>query len=138
MLRWAAVLYGAAWLIHTGDHLRRGTDVVTSQVHALGTAAALLQLVAIGLVLARHRIAPVLAVAVGIPDAFGIAAVHLLPRWSVFSDAFPGAHGTGVTAFSWVAAIVEVLTALAFGLVGAWVLGRLRSHHLLPVTGSLG
>jgi hypothetical protein len=76
-------------------------------------------------VLTRHRLAPVLAVAVGFPDAIGIAAVHLLPHWSSsLSDAFPGAHGTGVTALSWVAAITEIAGALAFGFAGLYVLRR--------------
>jgi hypothetical protein len=59
----------------------------------------------------RWRWAPIAAIAVGFPDAVGVAAVHLLPRWSSFSDAFPGAHRTGVTAFSGGAAIVEIVAA---------------------------
>jgi hypothetical protein len=118
-LRWAAVAYAVAWAIHTGDHVRRGLDVVTTEVTVLGTVAAVAQLVAIGGVLLRRAWGPLAAVLVGFPDAVGIAAVHLLPHWSVLSDAFPGAHGTGVTAFSWVAAISEVIGALAFGAAGA-------------------
>jgi hypothetical protein len=121
-LRYAALFYAVAWVVHTGDHVRRGLGVVTPEVSVLGTAAAFLQIVAIALVLGQHRWAPVLAVAVGLPDAIGIAAVHLLPHWSSFSDAFPGAHGTGVTGFSWVAAIIEVAAALAFAAAGARLL----------------
>jgi hypothetical protein len=124
LLRYAAAFYAVAWFVHTADHLRRGFGVVTGEVTALGTGAAVLQLAAIALVFRRHRLAPLAAVAVGIPDGIGIAAVHLLPRWSVFSDAFPGAHGTGVTALSWVAAILEVVGALVFAAAGAYVLRR--------------
>ena len=118
LLTYAAALYAVGFVIHTADHLRRGTDVVTTEVLVLGTIASALQIIAIGAVFIRHPWAPVLAVAVGLPDGIGIAAVHLLPHWSVFSDAFPGARGTGVTAFSWVAVLAEVLGALAFGLAG--------------------
>jgi hypothetical protein len=127
LLRYAAAFYLVAWMVHTGDHLRRGTDVVTVQVNVAGTSAAVAQVFAIAAVLAGRRWAPIFAAAVGIPDGIGIAAVHLLPRWSALSDAFPGAHGTGVTALSWVAAIVEIVAALAFGAAGlyAWR----RSQH---------
>jgi hypothetical protein len=72
----------------------------------------------------------VMAVAIGLPDAVGIAAVHLLPHWSAFSDAFPGAHGTGVTVFSWFAAILEVVAALGFGIAGAYALQATRSRSV--------
>ncbi|HEX3607967.1 MAG TPA: hypothetical protein VH134_18755 [Candidatus Dormibacteraeota bacterium] len=122
LLRWTAVLYAVAWAIHTGDHIRRGTGVVTVEVSTLGSIAAVLQLLVVGSVLLRWRWAPLAAAAIGFPDAVGIAAVHLLPHWSAFSDAFPGARGTGVTAFSWCAAILEVTSALLFALAGthAW------------------
>lgn len=122
LLRYTAVLYGVAWVVHTGDHLRRGFGAVTTEVTVLGTGAAVLQVLAIALVFAGHRLAPLAALAVGLPDGIGIAAVHLLPHWSAFSDPFPGSHGTGVTAFSWLAAILEVVGALAFAAAGGYVL----------------
>ena len=39
-LRYAAAFYLVAWAVHTGDHLRRGTSVVTSEVLVLGSGAA--------------------------------------------------------------------------------------------------
>jgi hypothetical protein len=134
-LRYAAVLYAVAWAVHTGDHLRRGLDVVTTQVAVLGTVAAVLQLAAVAAVLARRAWAPVAAVAVGFPDALGIAAVHLLPHWGAFSDAFPGAHATAVTGFSWFAAVMEITGALAFGVAGAWAwhsMHSTRAAHPAP------
>lgn len=122
LLTAAAALYLAGWLVHNADHLRRGFDVVTTQVIVLGSVAGVLQLVAIGAVFFRFRLAPLLAVIVGLPDAVGIAAVHLLPHWSSLSDAFPGAHGAGVTVWSWVAASAEVGTALLFALAGLYTL----------------
>ena len=125
VLWYAALFYLAAWAIHTGDHIRRGLGTVTPEVSTLGTIAAVAQLVAIAAVLGRLRIAPLLAVAIGFPDAIGIAAVHLVPHWSAFSDAFPGAHGTGVTAFSWFAAILEVVAAFVFAGAGLYAM---REH----------
>jgi hypothetical protein len=132
LLRWTAVFYGLAWAIHTADHARRGTSVTTTEVLVLGSVAAVFQVLAITAVFLRRRWAPVLAVAVGLPDGIGIFAVHVLPRWSSFSDAFPGAHGTGVTAFSWFAAVLEIVTALAFAAAGAYVLRRTRTGLASP------
>jgi hypothetical protein len=130
VLRWAAVTYAIAWAIHTGDHIRRGTGEVTTEVFVAGLSAAILQLSAVAAVFLRSRWAPAMAVVVGFPDAIGIAAVHLLPHWSSFSDAFPGAHGTGVTVFSWFAAIVEIVAALGFGVAGAYALQATRSRSV--------
>ncbi len=129
-LRNAAFVYAIAFVVHTGDHLRRGTESTTTHVFVLGTAAAVLQVIAIGAVLTRHRLAPVFAVAVGFPDALGIAAVHFLPDWGVFSDAFPNAHGTGVTTFSWIAGGAEVVAAFLFGLAGWYALKSTRDPRL--------
>jgi len=124
-LRYAAAFYGVAWAVHTGDHVGRGLGVVTPEVAVLGSTVAVLQLAAVGAVFARWRWAPLAAVAIGFPDAVGIAAVHLLPHWSAFSDAFPGSHGTGVTTFSWFAAILEIVGALAFGFAGLYAWRRI-------------
>jgi hypothetical protein len=128
LLTWAAWIFLLAWAVHTGDHLRRGMDTVTTQVSALGTTAGLLQLVAIAFVLMRQRAAPVLAVAVGVPAAIGIAAVHLLPDWGVWSDSFPDAVENGVTGFSWFAATFEVTGAALFAAAGIYSLLRTRTR----------
>jgi hypothetical protein len=124
VLWYAAAFYLVAWAIHTGDHLRRGLGVVSTEVAVLGSVAAVLQLLAVSAVFLRWRGAAILAAAVGFPDAVGIAAVHLLPHWSSLSDAFPGAHGTGVNAFSWAAAVIEIAGALAFGAAGLYAVRR--------------
>jgi len=132
VLWYSAFFYLGAWAVHTGDHVRRGLDVVTPEVSTLGTIAAVAQILAIAAVLGRHRFAPLLAAAIGFPDAIGIAAVHLFPHWSVFSDAFPGAHGTGVTAFSWFAAILEIVAAAGFGAAGAYAMRRSSQWQASP------
>lgn len=119
-LRATAVAYGVAVAVHIGDHVRRGLDASPRVVLALGTFALLLQATAVVAVLARHALAPVIALAVTVPNTIGVVAVHLLPRWSGLSDAFPGAdRAPGVTAFSWVTAIAEVVTGLLFA-YAAW------------------
>ena len=122
LLRYAAVLYLVAWGVHNADHLRRGTDVVTTEVMVLGTVAGIGQLVAIALVLRRHRLAPLVALLVGLQSAVGITAVHLLPEWSAFSDAFPGARGTGVNGLSWLAVSLEVASAVLFAAAAGQVM----------------
>jgi hypothetical protein len=78
----------------------------------------------ITLVFARHRLAPLLCVITGFFVAFGVAAVHLLPGWSAFSDAFPGGHGTGVTVLSWAVVLIEIACAFLMGLAGLAALRR--------------
>lgn len=121
LLRLTAVAYAVTIAAHFADHLRRGVDASPKAVVALGTLALVLQVAAIAAALAGHRLAALLAVAVALPDAVGVVAVHLLPRWSALSDAFPGPDAApGVTAFSWVTAVAEVAAGLAFAYAG-WV-----------------
>src|SRR5262245_32628984 len=126
VLRHAAILFLIGFLIHNGDHLRRGVDVLTPEVLWAGSVSGVLALAAIALALMGHRLAPLVAVAVGLPMALGVAAVHLLPRWSAFSDSLADGR---VDALSWIAVLAEIAGALAFGAVGAWALrrGRRRS-----------
>ena len=69
VLRVATLLYAAGFLAHTADHLRRGTDVLTPEVFWAGTVSSVLAVTAIVLALTRHRLAPLVAVAVGVPTA---------------------------------------------------------------------
>ena len=121
-MRYAALVYFVGIVVHTADHFRRGTDVITSQVLWLGYfgfAAAALGFV---LILIRHPLAPLVGVVVGFSVALGVSAVHLLPHWSAFSDAFPGSSGTGVTATSYAVVLLEIAGAVALGITGlsAW------------------
>ena len=124
LLRAAAVTYAVVVAVHVADHLRRGVDASPDSVVALGLLALVAQGVAVGAVLTGRAWAPVAAVAVALPDAVGVVAVHLLPDWGPVSDAFPGAPpGAGVTAFSWATGIAEVAAGLAFASAG-WVVWR--------------
>jgi hypothetical protein len=50
-----------------------------------------------------------------------VAAAHLAPHWSAFSDPYPD---LSVDALSWVVMLLEVATALVLGLVGIRELRR--------------
>ena len=126
LLRAAAVANAVAIAVHFADHLRRGVDASPKAVVALGLLALVFQAAAIVAALTGRAYAPLLAVAVALPDAIGVAAVHLLPRWSALSDAFPGPGAApGVTALSWASGVAEIATGLVFAYAG-WVAVRAR------------
>jgi hypothetical protein len=119
-LRWAAVLYVLAVLVHGADHVRRGIDAVTTEVRSSGLVQLVLALVVLFLVLRGHRWAAAAATSLGFTSALLFVAVHFVPYWGSFSDSFTGSRvGPDVTALSWVAAIVEVAAGLALGWAGA-------------------
>lgn len=122
-LKLAALFLLAGFVVHNADHFRRGVDAVTPQVLWAGNVAAVMTVAAIAAALAGHRWAPILAVALGFPLALGVAAVHLLPHWSAFSDPLLGANADGL---SIVASSLEIAGALALGVAGAWALYRGR------------
>ena len=121
LLRYAALFFTAGLLVHGADHWRRGFGVLTPEVYWARMAVSVLGVIAIALVLLRHRLAALVAVAVGFSTALGVAASHLLPHWSSFSDAFPG---SGVDALSYTAVLVEIISALVLGAAGTYVLRR--------------
>ena len=134
LLRYATLLYAFGLIVQTGDHLHRGIGVLTPEVFWAGNISTVLGAVVIALVLVGHPSAPPLATLLGFMVAPGIAAAHLLPHWSAFSDAFPGAHGTGVTPVSWAVVLIEVAGLLAMGLAGLSLLLGERHEHVVAAT----
>jgi len=126
-LKYSALFYSLGLALHTADHLRRGLDVLTPQVIWAGNLSTAVGLTVAILVILGHRAGPLLAAVTGLPVALGVAAVHLLPKWSALSDAFVGAHNTGVTAASWSVVLIEIAGALAMGVVGYGIVRRDRS-----------
>jgi Na+/proline symporter len=121
-LRWIAVIFLAAVTVHGADHVRRGMDVVTTQVMSAGSIQFLLAVIAVVLVYRRHPWAPLAAIAIGFASAIGFSAAHLLPHWSSFSDSFTGSHvAPNVSVLSWVTAVLEIGADLAFGWAGVRV-----------------
>jgi Na+-transporting methylmalonyl-CoA/oxaloacetate decarboxylase beta subunit len=125
LLMASGVVFAVALLIHGADHARRGVGELQPTVLWLGNAQTIGAFVALFLVFTGHRWGPAAAIAIGFASAVGFTAVHLLPDWGPLSDAFPAAaHHTGVTAFSWFAALFEIAADLAFGAAGVYALRR--------------
>lgn len=122
-LKYSALFYALGLALHTADHFRRGLDAVTPQVLWAGNLSTAIGITVAALVIVGHRSGPLLAAVTGIPVAVGVAAVHMLPKWSALSDAFVGAHNTGVTAFSWTVVLIEIVGAVAMGVAG-WMVVR--------------
>jgi hypothetical protein len=123
-LKAAAALYGVGLVIHTIDHFRRGTGVISREVFWAGTVSIAVAVATVVLAFIGHRLAPLVAATAALPVGIGVAAVHLLPHWSVFSDAFPGGAVRGVNALSWTAVLLEIAGAVAVGLLGIAMLRR--------------
>jgi hypothetical protein len=126
-LRYSTGLYAIGLVAHTADHLRRGTGLLTHHVFWAGNLSTLAGVITVALVFSRHRLAPVMAAAFGVPVAVGVAAVHLLPHWSAFSDAFPGAApASKVEWISYVVVLVEIIGAALTGIIAVRILGHDR------------
>jgi hypothetical protein len=117
-LRFAALFYALGLGLHTVDHVRRGLDVLTPEVQWAGNLSTAIGIATVVLILIGNRFGPLAAALTGIPVGVGVAAVHLLPHWSAFSDAFPGSNGAGVTAMSWTVVLIEIVGAIAMGVIG--------------------
>lgn len=123
-LRVAALLFALALIVHGADHARRGLDVTPPAVFWAGSLQFALAALTVALVLWRHRAGPVAAIVVGFASAFGFAAAHLLPTWGAFSDSFLDSASLGVTAFSWVTALLEIAADLFLGYAGLRAIRR--------------
>ena len=68
----AAILFGSGTLLHALDHLRRGTDAISSRVMWAGTVTTPIAIVAIFLALTGFRYVPHIAVAFRTLQVIGI------------------------------------------------------------------
>lgn len=126
-LRQVAVVFMVALAVHGADHLRRGLDVMTTQVNWAGRVQFLFAVTAVVLVFRRHPWAPPVAFAVGFASAIGFVLAHLLPEWSSFSDSYTGSRvAPNVNALSWATAIFEIGADAAFGWTGLRAAGATR------------
>jgi hypothetical protein len=105
----AAAIFVAGNLLHTADHLRQGTARLTTEVFAGGTVISLGAFLVLYLALRGDPRARVGGMIVGGFAAVGVAAAHLLPHWSAFSDSYPD---IGADALAYVIVLVEIATAV--------------------------
>ncbi len=119
-LRGASWLFGATWLGHTFDHIRRGVDATSDAVVWAGSTVGMLAAVAVTLVVVGHDIAPAAVTVVFLSIAVGVSATHLLPDWGALSD--PVLVESTTDAWSIAAVCGEVAGAVLLGVVGLRVL----------------
>lgn len=115
-LRLAGYVFALGSAVHLVDHLRRGQGSVSDELYVAGNLALVMQVAVITLVVTRHRMAALAALAAGIPLALGFLTAHWLPEWSALSD--PVWEIDSLRTFSYLASSLEVLGALAVGLAG--------------------
>ena len=82
--------------LHGLDHVRQGR--LSGEVVVGGQGLLLLALLPLVLSFRGHRLAPLAAASVGLWTALAVAASHLAPHWSAFSDPYAD-HDLDV--FSW-------------------------------------
>jgi hypothetical protein len=121
LLIWASVAFVAANLLHTLDHLRQGIGGLTTEVLAGGTVITVAAIATLYLAVRDDPRAPLAAAVVGLWTAFGVAASHIAPHWSAFSDPYPDIQ---VDALSWAVMLAEIGAAVGLGLVGIRELRR--------------
>lgn len=128
-LRSAGAFFTFAVLFHNSDHVRRGGESVTTDVFWIGSAAIILEVGVVALILADHRAAPLGAILAGSALALGYVFVHFTPERSWLSDTF--IDGTPAL-ISRVAGSLEIAGALGLAFAG---LVAARAHPLREVQG---
>lgn len=115
-LKTAGALFAVTWLIHSADHIRRGTGLTSDGVIWAGTAAAVLATMALTLIFTDHPLAPFAAAAVFSSLAFGVTASHFAPAWGYFSE--PLLIESDADGWAALAATPEILAAAWLGWLG--------------------
>ena len=79
ILRGPALLFLITWIVHSGDHIRRGTATTPDGVIWAGTLVAILVTVGLTLIFTGHALAPATTAVVFPAVAVGVVATHFLP-----------------------------------------------------------
>ena len=117
----ANILFVAANLLHTADHQRQGTARLSWEILAGGSAITIAAVASLVLAWRKDERAPIFGAVLGLSAAAGIAASHLAPHWSAFSDSYPEIHAD---ATSWVVVLLEIAGALLLAAVAVRELRR--------------
>ncbi|MEZ0352501.1 hypothetical protein [Mycobacterium sp. pR1184] len=127
----AMIAFVAAFGLHGVDHFRRGMTASPPAIMAGGMIQGLLVVVALVLVLRRHRSAPRFASFVGWGSAALFTYAHVLPTFLPdYQDSFSYGPRVNVTWFSWLTAAGEIGAGLALGYIGLRV--RKAANQLAP------
>lgn len=107
-------------LLHDLDHLRQGRELpgALNLIGAIGTISSIVILVWVG---RRGALAAQGAGLFGAATAFGLIAIHVVPRWSFISDPYAEAH---VDIWSWLGLAALIAAGIALAAV-SW--SRIRS-----------
>jgi len=121
-LKGAGVVFAITWVVHSADHIRRGTALTSDGVLWGGTTAAVLAAIALTLVFTNHALAPFVSLAVFGALAVGVSATHYAPAWGYLSE--PLLFDSQADRWAAAAALPEILAAawlawISFGLVRA-------------------
>ena len=117
----ANILFVAANLLHTADHQRQGTAGLRWEILAGGSAITIAAIASLVLAWRKDERAPIFGAVLGLSAAAGIAASHLAPHWSAFSDSYPEIHADAV---SWIVVLLEIMGALLLAAVAVRELRR--------------
>jgi len=123
----AHVLYLATVILHVADHIARGTSTLPWAVFWGGILLGVFQFGSLAFTVPGHPRAPLVATVLGFGSAVSTSLSHLVPHWSAISNPY---STLSLGAFSWVAMLSEIASALILGAVGLQELRRQSSVAL--------
>lgn len=103
------------FVLHGLDHVRQGLGRLTPEVSVGGQALMVAALTVFVLAVRRHPLAPAVAISIGFASVLGVAASHLAPHWSAFSDSYPE---NGLDALAWASMLAVIAMAGLLAMVG--------------------
>ncbi|HSH59486.1 MAG TPA: hypothetical protein VK988_07570 [Acidimicrobiales bacterium] len=106
-------------VIHDLDHLRQGRGL-PSELYAVAVLALLSTTTTLVMLTRRHPLSGLAALIVGFATVFGVAAVHVAPRRSLFSDSYAAA---GADAVFWGITVLMMLAGLSLAVRGLQAIG---------------
>jgi hypothetical protein len=107
----SAMLIGLT-VIHDLDHVRQGRRL-QAELYVVAVLALVSLTTTLVLLLRRHPMSELAAIVVGLATVLGVAAVHVAPRRSLFSDSYPAANAD---LLSWAIIILMMLFGVVLAL----------------------